>query len=139
MNKVFVYGSLRQGYVNHGLLRLNESASETRFLGLHTIPAGHRMVSLGAFPGVLEADVDNSTPVTGEVYEVNDSVFQRLDWLEGYPNFYNRKVIPTEYGDSWIYFLEDRDGERYDRYPSVASGDWATYYLQNSTSLVGTF
>ena len=113
--KVFVYGSLKQGFGNHRLL---ESAT---FLGLDTTPPDYTMYSLGGFPGIIPK---GNTPIQGEVYEVDQDQFERLDMLEGYPSFYNRKLIDTAHGDAWIYYLNGDDGEDFTRYERVDNGVW---------------
>jgi len=77
------------------------------------------MYSLGGFPCITE---EGDTPIAVEVYKVDEQVFSRLDMLEGYPDFYNRKEIETKYGTAWIYYIEDADymGEL----NKVESGRW---------------
>ena len=109
---VAVYGSLREGFGNHSLLGDSELKSTERLRG------GFTMLHLGGFPGVvLEGDSD----ITVEVYEVDDDVFARLDQLEGYPSFYNRKQVKTTEGMAWMYYLECKD-EWTNTY--IPSGDW---------------
>lgn len=113
---VAVYGSLRQGMGNHRLLE--QRASE--FLGSERVQ-GWRMHSLGAYPFITP---DESTAgIRIEVYEVDETTFARLDGLEGYPNFYNRRMISTSHGDAWIYFIQDNSSSA----PVVENGDWVDY------------
>jgi gamma-glutamylaminecyclotransferase len=95
---VFVYGTLRRGEVNHYLL---ETA---RFCGSHATRACFRMFSLGTYPAVLQGGLDS---IQGEVYQVDARTMSRLDWLEGYPHAYNRKLIPTPWGRAWIYLYRE--------------------------------
>jgi len=111
--KVFVYGSLKEGYSNHRLLE----DSGASFLGGYITPPEYTMVSCGGFPGVLEG---GDTPITGEVYEISDNVFKRLDHLEGYPGFYDRKKITTEHGEAWMYIINDT----YRDHTPVPEGNW---------------
>lgn len=77
---VFVYGTLKKGRGNHGILgtsaMLGEAITNEKFY----------VTSVG-FPYMIpEAESKGYTalPVMGEVYEVNDpKVMQSLDWLEG--------------------------------------------------------
>ena len=74
MTKVFVYGTLKEGFGNHRVLR------DSRKLCDATIE-GFDMISLGAFPGIITG----SDTIYGEVYEVTDtSVMRGLDSLEGH-------------------------------------------------------
>jgi gamma-glutamylcyclotransferase (GGCT)/AIG2-like uncharacterized protein YtfP len=110
---VAVYGSLRKTLGNHYLL------SEAQYLGT-TTTTGFTMFSLGGFPYILPSN--NETPIVIEVYKVTSEEFDRLDRLEGYPRFYDRKVISTEFGDAWIYFIDEHKDV-----PEVPHGDWLQY------------
>jgi gamma-glutamylcyclotransferase (GGCT)/AIG2-like uncharacterized protein YtfP len=119
MSKVAVYGSLRAGMHNHGLL-VEVGAKQ---LGAQRAE-GFNMVSLGGYPAVYEAVGD----ITIEVYDVahnEKEAMQRLDWLEGYPGFYNRKLIETRWGPAWIYYMKQQDCMH--RRP-VPEGDWVAHY-----------
>ena len=115
MNKVAVYGSLRQGLGNHRLL------ASSKFLGEDISQPEWKMYSLGGFPGIVKGNSE----VTLEVYEVDKDTFESLDWLEGYPTFYNRRVINTTYGDAWVYYLNEPDN--YENHGVVETGDWKDY------------
>ncbi len=91
---VFVYGTLRSGEVNHHLL---ETA---RYCGSHTTQPHYKMFSLGTYPAVVGGGPDR---ILGEVYQVDARTMSRLDWLEGYPVAYKRKLISTPWGRAWIY------------------------------------
>jgi gamma-glutamylcyclotransferase (GGCT)/AIG2-like uncharacterized protein YtfP len=119
---VAVYGSLRQGFGNHGLL------SGSDFLGEFTTEPKYTMYSLGGFPAVV---VDGDTALKVEVYSVTPDVKKDLDGLEGYvpgrkDNFYDAIEIETPYGNATMYVM---DGESRQNYLAgrniVASGDWA--------------
>tara|TARA_R110001632_G_scaffold188482_4_gene308935 strand:- start:12339 stop:12722 length:384 start_codon:yes stop_codon:yes gene_type:complete len=118
INKVAVYGSLREGFGNHRILEGSDK------LGTHWVP-GYEMFSLGAFPGVRKGN----THVFTEVYEVDADTMRRLDILEGYggeseANFYDRTEVNTPYGDAFMYTLE---GHRYKQSELVDSGNWAHF------------
>ena len=98
MNKVAVYGSLKQGYGNHGVMqRAGGQLVSTEVIH------GFNMYSLGGFPGIKPGNGS----IHIEVYTVED--MQPLDYLEGYnPNnpmggLYNRTTIQTSTGAAWIY------------------------------------
>lgn len=112
--RVAVYGSLRQGMGNHRLLE------NSKFLGKDKLD-GFIMYSLGGFPCIRTVFPEGNT-ITVEVYEVDDATFERLDRLEGYPSFYDRKKVGTQYGEAWIYTIE-REKSR----PVVESGDWVLF------------
>jgi len=108
--RVFVYGTLRRGGSNHGLLRTS------RRLGEFVTPPVYRMLDLGPFPGV----VDGEHAIRGEVYEVSPAVLRRLDALEDHPRRYRRRVLQTPWGRAWIYIYRAPAP----RARRVASGDW---------------
>lgn len=110
MHKVFVYGSLKQGYHNHPHFLGN-----SELMAQHTTEPKYTLHNLGAFPAVT---LNGNTAIVGEVYDVDDETFRRLDRLEGYPHFYNRKTIDTPHGDAWMYYLEKCDND------VVESGEW---------------
>ena len=120
MNKVAVYGSLREGLHNHSVL------GDSELLGTDELE-GFSMYSLGSFPYVRPVD-EADKKIKVEVYEVNADTARRLDMLEGYrgdnTSFYDRKEVETAHGDAWIYFIdEDPSGS-----PEVENGDWKEYY-----------
>lgn len=121
---LFVYGTLRRGYSNHRRLE------NAKFVQEDTI-SGFTMHSLGGFPGLVQG----SSVIFGEVYEINDQILQSCDYLEGYPRFYNRKVVETSTGIRvWVYYLE---GKSYSNRPIVKTGDWRTIHEPNQ-ALFGT-
>lgn len=111
---VAVYGTLRKGYWNHSLIE------KTKFIGkTKTDPKWAMHISSGQFPVLIPG----SNSIVVEVYDVNKETLARLDMLEGYPNFYNRKLIKTEYGDAWIYFMQN-----YKSSIEIQSGDYEDYF-----------
>jgi gamma-glutamylcyclotransferase (GGCT)/AIG2-like uncharacterized protein YtfP len=120
-HKLFVYGSLKQGFGNHGLLK------NSKYLGTYdTSDAIYQMVSLGGFPGVIQLDgQDEHCYILGELYEIDDATLARIDMLEGNGHFYTRKVIDLSETDdiveAWMYllpknFLDERSESCYSRY-----------------------
>ena len=120
--RVAVYGSLRKGFGNHGLLE------DSIYVGEGITEARYTMLHLGGFPGVVKK---GNTSITVELYDVDDETLRRLDRLEGHPNFYERlpvRVLPVgadkSEAASWewvsIYLLPDVwDGA------VIETGDWA--------------
>jgi gamma-glutamylcyclotransferase (GGCT)/AIG2-like uncharacterized protein YtfP len=110
-HRVFVYGTLLRGEVNHHLLRT------ARFLGPHRTEPRFTLLVLGAYPGLVDG---GETAVFGEVYGVDAAGLRRLDQLEDYPRLYDRRVIATPHGRAWVYLYR---GPRRDRM-RLADGDW---------------
>lgn len=99
-NLVAVYGSLKKGYGNHRLLDTSE------FLGTTDTYGEWTMYSLGGFPAIVP---EGNTQICIEVYRVDRETMADLDMLEGYPSFYDRRIIDTKYGKAWIYFIGEAD------------------------------
>jgi gamma-glutamylcyclotransferase (GGCT)/AIG2-like uncharacterized protein YtfP len=122
---VAVYGSLRKGLGNHGLLQGSE------FIGTGKV-SGYGMYSLGGFPAMSNVGAKSDAVV--EVYSVDEVTMARLDRLEGYPSFYNRSLVAVlldegeggvaTYASAWMYHID----EAFDNKDFVASGDWVKYF-----------
>ena len=108
---VFVYGSLKHGFGNHRVL------GSAEFIGPYVTPSCYTMRSMGAFPFVEKS---GDTPISGEIYEVDEDGLRALDCLEGHPTFYKREKIDTDYGEAWIYFINNVTHD----YPVVDDGVW---------------
>lgn len=116
---IAVYGSLRAGLGNHGLIR------GSKLLGTFKSKPEFSLYSLGGFPGLK---TNGKTAVTMEVYEVDEQTARQVDGLEGYspnrtPTFYDKMNIETPYGTAGVYTYVSSIPE--DRL--VESGDWKTY------------
>lgn len=81
---LFVYGTLKRGQRNHGLMR------EARFLGEAFTAPHYTLLDLGPFPGMIPG---GSTAVHGELYAVGPKLLARLDRHEGVPRFYVRASV----------------------------------------------
>lgn len=113
--RVFVYGTLKQGYGNHSAL---EGAT---FLGRATVTAPVRLVDLGWYPGLVRTRDEVRTTVGGEVYEIDNDTLATLDLIEGHPSFYCRERLPTSLGlSAWTYLLPEGYSER----AAVATPFW---------------
>jgi gamma-glutamylcyclotransferase (GGCT)/AIG2-like uncharacterized protein YtfP len=110
-HRVFVYGTLLSGEVNHRLL------AGAELLGPHRTEPCFTLFRLGAYPGLARG---GTTAVVGEVYRVDAAGLARLDRLEECPRLYDRVLIPTPYGRAWVYVYRGRINDR----PVVRSGDW---------------
>ena len=124
MQKIFVYGSLLSGMGNHVIIE------KAKKLGTCKSPIGFEMIDLGYFPGALHTGNLNSSLI-GEVYEVDDYTFSRVNMLEGYNpmnpelGLYNRTLIATDFGPAHIYTYNRSSADYHSRL--VANGDWRTY------------
>lgn len=106
--KVAVYGTLKQKYPNHPVIK----ADTTKFLGYRQLQG--LMFHMGFYPGVVLAeDVAKEHPCYDfvsrysfacEIFEVDDTTLLKLDKLEGHPDFYYRTPIKdVKHGEVHIY------------------------------------
>jgi len=115
---VAVYGSLRACLSNHYLLE------ESNCIGTFVLNLPYTMISLISFPALIKTERTNN--ITVEIYEINNETLKRLDYLEGYPSFYNRELISVNGIKAWIYYINDSHEFKND---IVQSGDWKKHSL----------
>lgn len=112
--KVFVYGTLKRGFGNNGVLR------DARFLCEDITRDSFLMLDAG-FPVLMEERSDQAKPATGEVFEIPDDqhgrdILRGLDRLEGEGRMYHRQVRMTKGGHMVSVYLGDTDcWSRHDR------------------------
>jgi len=101
---IFVYGSLKHGFHNHGLIE------HSTFLGRATTSHAYVMLPGPGFPYLVKR-WQNAPQllVEGELYEVDEKTFAAVDLLEGNGSFYQRQssLVVSEDGfcQGWVYFL----------------------------------
>lgn len=85
--KVFVYGTLKNGYGNNRLL------SNSTFVSNHIV-AGYKLYNVG-FPVAIP---DENSSVEGEVWDIGDSTstLASLDRLEGEGYMYDRVQVDSD-------------------------------------------
>lgn len=107
---VFVYGTLKRGFGNHGVM----------------LDAGGEFICEGstatAFPLVVRGlpfllfRPGEGHQVEGELFRIGSARgWDRLDRLEGHPDFYRRRLIAVDGRDgelyeAWAYFVTGEDG-----------------------------
>lgn len=114
--RVFVYGTLLTGEHNNCIMSSGYYGQANK-LGEDSIN-GFKMYSLGGFPAIIPGQQEDW--IIGEVWEVDEEVFESLDALEGYPTMYNRVQVITEYGQAWVYTMTVAN----DRWHPIESGSW---------------
>lgn len=97
--RIFVYGTLKRGASNHVFLKKSKFLGEDRAPGKLYVPKGMPR----HFPYAAPA---GEGWIKGEVYSVNAETLERLDRLEGHPNFYCRSAVHLESGKvASIYYI----------------------------------
>lgn len=115
---VFVYGSLKTGFYNHSILMDGNPTLIGPAITLRPF-----LMEAGAwFPFLIDPTALRRKAwlagltgrVVGELYHVDDDTMDRLDDLEGHPDFYRREPVDVRvstggvfYTDTaWIYLLQ---------------------------------
>lgn len=115
---VFVYGTLRRG----GVRAMSERFPGAKFVADAKVSGS--LYDLGEYPGLLLGE--SSSPVVGEVYEVDDALLKELDGIEASSDYW-RKQVEVSLGAHrrvcWIY-APDNTPDFYSRRPLITSGDW---------------
>lgn len=109
VEKVFVYGTLKQGGTFNESLRQPES----EFLGNALTVSKYHFFDLGKFPCICKTTAATRAKyqqvhVRGELYKTR--AIKVMDYIEGHPTFYKREQIWVETVNgvlhkAWAYFL----------------------------------
>ena len=94
MHKVFVFGTLKRGFPNHG-----EGMRGERYLGDCRTVERYPMVVAGRwFSPVMMPEPGVGERVSGELYEIGDAKLAELDRIESthLPDGYRRHAIKVE-------------------------------------------
>ena len=94
---VFVYGTLKQGEANHGVM----TSADGKFITTAKLP-GYYMVNTPWYPFAAKSDNDDDY-IEGELYKVPAEKLHILDTLEGYPQLYDRDTVSVQDLDVFIY------------------------------------
>lgn len=122
--KVLVYGTLRQGQVNHRILVAGNAkyVADVKLAGFHLFNTGY------GYPAAVKADLFNLNRMVCELYEIDENTLANLDRLEGYPTHYNR--IEVECGPNgetaWIYVYDIRKVAAAKMQP-IGCNDWVKF------------
>lgn len=99
MSRLFVYGTLKQGY--HANAKLKRHNAE--FLGEAVTDVRYSLYQINWFPGMVEQE--SAGGVKGELYEVTDECLAELDVYEGCPSLFRRAEITLADGTAAIGYL----------------------------------
>lgn len=94
--RLFVYGTLQSGCVNHALL------AGARLLGPAVTAPGFALVDLGPYPGMVRR---GPAAVAGELYRVTPLVLAAVDRFEGHPWLFRRARVPLADGRPALAYL----------------------------------
>lgn len=109
---LFVYGSLKRGFLHHDRLAGAEWVREA------TTAPGHRLVVYGSYPALVAG---GQGVVHGELWRVGAELLAELDRFEDVPQLYVRRALPLEDGSEAQSYFAARGGD----YPPVPGGVWS--------------
>ncbi len=137
---IFVYGSLRKGFVNNILLK-NQS-----YLGEFITTKEYHLFGPKSllFPYLVENQINNikQTHIYGEVYDIDYDVLKRIDDYTSHPDFFLRKqikvksvidnseIIVEAYFLNSILMINEIKENKYNRFINIEYGDWKPFYLE---------
>jgi gamma-glutamylcyclotransferase (GGCT)/AIG2-like uncharacterized protein YtfP len=111
--RLFVYGSLMAGELQHGLLK------SARLLGAASTPPAFYLVDVGPYAALVRG---GSTAVTGELYLTDLETRRAIDVERQVPLLFNRETIQLADGataDTYLLTIDQVRGRR-----RIAHGDW---------------
>jgi gamma-glutamylaminecyclotransferase len=115
--KLFVYGTLRCDQPAHRLLRgaklVARARTEPRFT----------LVEMDGYPAMVEG---GTTPVLGEIYELDASALPELDRYEDAPGLFERVTRHIAGHEVQVYLLPEAHAVGR---PHIAGGDWCDQRL----------
>lgn len=119
---VFVYGTLKSDGHNNPLL--SENGAQLISSKAWTAE-GYCLVTDGCLPYLIEMKSFEGE-VFGELWLVNDSCLEKLDRLEGHPNWYERKGIRVHVDEKLSYACKTyiMPIESLFRYEAIEGGVW---------------
>jgi gamma-glutamylaminecyclotransferase len=104
---LFVYGTLKRNFSNYHLLK------DSQCLGPGCTKEEYAMYENG-IPFVFKNEPVSR--IHGELYQIDDITLQRLDKLEGHPDWYCREQVEIITASkqtitAWIYFYPEKTGK----------------------------
>lgn len=123
---LFVYGTLRQGEIQHGLL------AGARFLRMASTPPVFYLVEVAPYAALVRG---GATSVTGELYEADLATRRALDVERQVPVLFTRETIELADGtsaDAYLLTSEQVRGRR-----RLAHGDWKKRFTRGISPHAG--
>ena len=117
---LFVYGTLKRGMGNQHYLQRCTFQRQASAFGI--------LLHLGGYPGFIPETTGMS--ISGELWTIPDEkALERLDALEGHPNYYTRQRISIAGGsECWTYVFTSYHTQRANKvrpiWHHIPSGSW---------------
>ena len=111
---MFVYGTLKIGERNNKLI------IDERFIAATDV-RDMVLINKPDYPYAIDR---KGRKIHGELYQISEECLEQLDVLEGYPEYYDRKIVNTDDGRAWIYYLNDaKEAKQLENKYGIA-GEW---------------
>ena len=127
-HKIMAYGTLQRGFVWHERLLKNQPGS--KFIGKAVTLDRYYLFASG-IPYLSKTGPGRGTKIHGEVFEVTDEQLERLDRLEGHPNWYTRTPIKVSIRRQAAIEVEAYFINTQPTCALVESGDYRVYAHRN--------
>lgn len=132
MEYLFVYGSLRKGSTQGKASRQGVGSEYARFLELKGVYVGPakaegRIFVLSDYPGFT----DGKGTVLGDLYQVTNPVFKKLDGFEGHEFERLKRSVQGPDGEveAWVYVYRfSPTGKQ-----RIENGDWSSFAATRAT------
>jgi len=89
---LFVYGTLKKDFPNSSLLR------RATYVGDYITDDMYAFYDTGGFPVACPYNNEWGTAIKGELYQVSKTILNRVDVLEGHPDFFSRNIVGVNNG-----------------------------------------
>ncbi len=124
MKRIAVYGSLRVGMYNHGLL----ADGHAEHCGSEIIKVPYKMIPYSSFPALIPDTKEND--IKFDIFNVDEDTYYRVERLEGYPHFYDKATATDSEGmEVEFYIIPDEQNILSERYKDQENiTDWNEYY-----------
>ena len=131
MHYVFVYGTMKKGFVNHGRIAsrscnrsFGKAWTQDYYLGMYARYSSNKTLA----PAAVRSSA--GCRIHGELYRVNGWTLNEMDIAEGCPHVYTRELTMIGYDggnniahNAWIYIYEGSEEELITQHKSVRPFD----------------
>lgn len=119
-------------YMAYGM---NTEPGAMAFRTSTSVPIGRGLIRDHAFRFAVHADVypQRGAVTQGVLWEIDDAGLASLDLREGYPHYYDRKIVVVESGgrsyDAWMYYMTPghREEPPYDGYYKMLTSGYTAF------------
>lgn len=124
----------------YGTLRKNERASsflkEAKFIKTIRKEIPYIMIdTCKGYPALLK-NIAKTSPIVLDIFEINETIEDKLDIYEGYPHLFQKDIIDIDGKEIIIYVYTKESCKKCLQYnknlKKIESGDWVEYNNKNN-------